>query len=455
MNINLQLTAKLEQRLLMTQQLRQAITLLQYNTIELKQVVQQFVDKNPLLEVEESELPDYYQVSHYSPSYKKSNRISDEEENGLENYAIPTNLRTHLFEQTLLCKFTSEEQMIAEAIIEAVDDNGRLTMSLLDLQATLNSEISINTIEKVLKSIQQFDPIGVAAYDMLECLIIQLEAITNKDDTWHLAKKILRNFSSVISLSFSNIKKMMQQLKVNSDAFNAAMGLIKSLNPYPGIHYTNALEVNIEPELYAKKIKGNWTVFLADSLLTNISINTQYQRFIKQNKSHSSYEALNRELLEAQWLLKGLKRRNETLLEVARYLVEMQSDFIEHGPARMKPLNIADVAAALNIHESTVSRVTTGKYIATPRGLFELKFFFPSHVTTKGGSQCSAVAVKEFIKEIIDKEQPKQPMSDEQIAVLLKGRGINIARRTVAKYREALNIKPSYLRSLQPEEMID
>ncbi len=154
-------------------------------------------------------------------------------------------------------------------------------------------------------------------------------------------------------------------------------------------------------------------------------------------------------------MLKGLKRRNETLLEVARYLVEMQSDFIEHGPARMKPLNIADVAAALNIHESTVSRVTTGKYIATPRGLFELKFFFPSHVTTKGGSQCSAVAVKEFIKEIIDKEQPKQPMSDEQIAVLLKGRGINIARRTVAKYREALNIKPSYLRSLQPEEMID
>ncbi len=263
MNINLQLTAKLEQRLLMTQQLRQAITLLQYNTIELKQVVQQFVDKNPLLEVEESEPPDYYQVSHYSPSYKKSNRISDEEENGLENYAIPTNLRTHLFEQTLLCKFTSEEQMIAEAIIEAVDDNGRLTMSLLDLQATLNSEISINTIEKVLKSIQQFDPIGVAAYDMLECLIIQLEAITNKDDTWHLAKKILRNFSSVISLSFSNIKKMMQQLKVNSDAFNAAMGLIKSLNPYPGIHYTNALEVNIEPELYAKKIKGNWTVFFS------------------------------------------------------------------------------------------------------------------------------------------------------------------------------------------------
>lgn len=449
MNINLQLTAKLEQRLMMSQQLRQAISLLQYNTIELKQIVQQFIEKNPLIDIEEVEKVEPQHEVDYVPSaanYTKYNKIDENEENALENYAIPKNLREHLFEQTLLCKFSPKEQLIAEAIIESIDDNGRLTMTMQDLQLTIADEAGIELIEKVLKEIQCFDPIGVGAASMLECLMIQLQAKTPKDHIWQLAKEILDNFSSIVSLSLGNIKKIMQHLKVNLNDFNQAMSLIRSLNPNPGLEYSDEIATNIEPELYVKKIKGKWTVYLAESLLTNISINTQYQRFIKQNKKHASYEALNRELQEAQWLLKGLKRRNETLLSVARYLVDTQSDFIEHGPSQMKPLNIADVASALGIHESTVSRVTTGKYVATPRGMFELKFFFPSHVSTKGGDHCSATAVKEFIKNIISDETHGQALSDEQIAVRLKDQGINIARRTVAKYREALKIQPSYLR---------
>lgn len=445
----MQLTAKLEQRLMMSQQLRQAISLLQYNTIELKQIVQQFLEKNPLIELEEVEDIEQQQHDEYTPSqvnYSKYNKIDENEENALENYSTPKSLREHLFEQTLLCKFNPKEQLIAESIIETIDDNGRLTMSMTDLQLTIADEAGIDLIEKVLKEIQLFDPVGVGAASMLDCLSIQLEAKVPRDNIWHLAKDILDNFSSIVTLSAVNMKKIMRQLKVNAIEFNQAMDLIRSLNPNPGSTYSDEMATNVEPELYVKKIKGNWVVYLAESLLTNISINTQYQRFIKQNKKHASYEALNRELQEAQWLLKGLKRRNETLLAVARYLVDVQSGFIEYGPSQMKPLNIADVALALGIHESTVSRVTTGKYVATPRGMFELKFFFPSHVSTQAGDNCSATAVKEFIKNIISDEARGQALSDEQIAERLKDQGINIARRTVAKYREALKIQPSYLR---------
>jgi RNA polymerase sigma-54 factor len=213
------------------------------------------------------------------------------------------------------------------------------------------------------------------------------------------------------------------------------------------MQFSTEMNINLEPELYVKKVKNKWQVFLAESLLTQVKINKQYQEIIRQHKKQGSYATLKHELEEARNLLKGLKKRNETLLAVGSYIIELQQDFLERGPAFMKPMNIVDVSQVLTIHESTVSRVTTGKYIMTNRGVFELKYFFPSHVGMQTGDTCSAIAVKSYIKEIINQETVEHALSDEEIAEILRKKGITISRRTVAKYRESMKILASYQRA--------
>lgn len=462
MSTKMLVSVKLDQRLTMSQQLRQAITLLQYNTLDLKQLVQQHLETNPLLEMDETEIEsvaeeenysvtsesseDQSEISKFSAALSRQNK-SYVDESTLENFSIPKTLREHLLDQTLLCHFNPREQMAAEAIIDAVDENGCLTMSLYDIQQVLG-EVNypdIELLEKTLKKIQTFDPIGIASRSIQECLLIQLEYSTEKDAIWELACKIVKeHFENVAS---TNMKKIIRQLNVTQEEFAEAMTLIRSLNPHPGLEYASDLELNVEPELYVKKIKGKWQVFLSESILTNIKINNQYQELIKQNKKHDSYEALKQELEDARGLLKGLRHRNETLLMVASYIMEKQKDFLEHGKASMKAMNIADVAHALEVHESTISRITTGKYIATPQGVYELKYFFPSYVLTESGEMCSDTAVKTYIKEIIAAETVDHIYSDNEIADFLQNKfSLNIARRTVAKYREALKIMSSYQR---------
>lgn len=456
-------SVKLDQRLSMSQQLRQAITLLQYNTLDLKQLVKQQLETNPLLEADESEIEtsvdeeqsylsasesteDSAQFLKYSASLSKQNKYHIDEST-LENCAIPKSLREYLLDQTLLCHFDKKEEMIAEAIIDAVDENGYLTMTLEDIQHVLGAHNfpDLGLLESVLKRVQTFDPIGVASRGIQECLLIQLECLSEKNEAWEIAYKIIKdNFENIAT---SHVKKVIKQLDLSQDEFAEAMTIIRTLNPHPGQGYASDLELNIEPELYVKKIKGKWQVFLAESILTHLKINNQYQELIKQNKKHDSYEALKQELEEARGLLKGLRHRNETLLMVASHIMEMQKDFLEHGKSHMKAMNIADVAQALEVHESTISRVTTGKYIATPQGVFELKYFFPSYVMTDSGETCSDTAVKTHIKEIIHKETIHHIYSDNEIAEMLQKKlGVNIARRTVAKYREALKIMSSYQR---------
>ncbi|MDR3476576.1 MAG: RNA polymerase factor sigma-54 [Gammaproteobacteria bacterium] len=457
------LTTRLDQRLSMSQQLTQAITLLQYNTLDLQQLVQQYIETNPLIEVdepEESEEPDgdaellagesdeQYYLSNYSADYSRSHEYTgDEDDSSLENHATPKSLRDYLIEQTLLCKFSLLEQVVAVAIIDAIDDDGRLTMSMEDIRATISEpaipEMAI--LEFVLKKIQTFDPLGIAAKDMQECLLIQLNCMENKDIHWQVAYSIISHHFELVAVK--NSKKIIQKLGLTHEAYADAMALIRSLNPNPGREFSASVDIKAEPELYIKKIKNKWQVFRSDSILNHVKINKQYQNLLRQSKKHASYDVLNKELQEAQWLLRGLKRRNETLLIVASYIVETQHDFLEKGHAFMLPMNMAEVALAVNLHESTISRITTGKYISTPKGIFELKYFFPSQVLTKTGEGCSDTAVKSHIKDIIASEVNGHIHSDEEMAVILKNKGIHIARRTVAKYREAMKIEPSYQRA--------
>lgn len=463
MSTKMLLTTKLDQRLVMSPQLSQAITLLQYNTIDLKQLVQQYIQTNPLIDIENTEAFEIDQETNESHSSLQDNEVDTQQfnlsadlsraqrysgdETSLENYSIPVSLRNHLLDQTLLCQFNPKKQIIAEAIIDAVDENGQLTMSLTEIQQSLSTHTpsELNLIETVLQKIQTFDPPGIAFRDLRECLLIQIEHLSKPDNTWNIAKEILSKYFE--TLSVREYKSIMKNIRISQQTFNDALSLIQSLNPKPGLQYSNENNINIEPELYVKKIKNTWRVFLSESILTNIKINHQYHDLIKQNKKHDSYAALNKELQEAQWLLKGLQRRNETLINVATHIVKLQTDFLDFGLTFMKPMNIIDISQALNLHESTVSRVTTGKYIATPRGVFELKYFFPSYVLTQSGEMCSDTAVKEMIKDIISGETHEHIYSDNEIAVMLKQKGINIARRTVAKYREALKILPSYQRA--------
>ena len=454
------LNVRLDQRMAMSQQLTQAITLLQYNTLDLKQLVQQHLETNPLMELdepednaEETELisddeEDQSYLSQYSASIAKSSQYVDsEDESSLENVALPKSLSAFLLEQTLLCKFTLLEQAIAEAIIGCIDDDGRLLISIADLQKTViaHEEPSLEQIAAVLERIHTFDPIGVGAKNLRECLLIQLAYFPKKDTVWKTAHQIISDHFDLISTK--NAKKIIQRLELTHQDYTRALDLIRSLNPYPGREFEGTRDVHVEPELYVKKVKNKWRVFRVDSVLTHVKINKQYQALLKESKKQGPYEALNKELLEAQWLLKGLKRRNETLSLVASHIVEAQEEFLEKGPSAMKAMNIAEVAYACNLHESTISRITSGKYISTPKGIVELKYFFPSHVTMQTGEACSDTAVKEYIKAIISQESHGKVHSDEDIAQLLQQRGINIARRTVAKYREALKILPSYQRT--------
>lgn len=449
MSGKMQLTAKLDQRLAMSQQLRQAITMLQYNTIELKQYVQQAIETNPLIEIEETDQIESSEDGddYYTQSSQYTKRTFHEiDENYIENIAAKKSLRDYLFEQTLLCKFTHDQQIIAESIIDAIDDDGLLTMAIDEIADAVRQIIPISSDEVayVLNAIQHFDPVGVGARDIKECLILQIDQTIPPSEDKETAKRIISY--SFEANAINNASKIIKKLGISEQQFLDAMEIIKKLNPNPGQQYSTELNHNIEPEIYVKKIKDKWCAFLADSILTHVKINKEYQQLISQSKKQQSNNSLVKELQEAQWLLKGLQRRNETLLKVASYIVQVQHAFFEHGPSAMKPLTNADVAQMVDLHESTISRVTSGKYIATPHGVYELKYFFPSQLSQQGNT-CSDTAVKELILKIISQESGDNVYSDSDIAELLKDQGIKIARRTVAKYREALNILPSYQRA--------
>ncbi len=461
----------------MTPQLQQAIRLLQLSSLELQAEIQEALETNPLLEVEE----DF--DSNDSPDPESVLDSSSSDISQLENSTIPEELPTdsewedtfdtqiptqtssqvmdsgierdnednsgdtlqeHLLWQMRLTPFTEAEQAIASIIIDSIEDDGYLQGTLEDIQQSLGDEyedIELDEIEAVLHRIQHFDPVGVAARDLRECLLIQLKLYeSNIDHTDLLTELIDKHLDTLAKRDYAQIKRA---LKITDEQLTELVKSIQLLNPRPGSHIQVDKTEYIVPDVYTRKINGKWQLSLNPDNAPRIQVAEHYASMIKRADNSADNTYLKNNLQEARWFLKSLQSRNETLLKVTEAIIERQSGFLDHGDEAMKPLVLADIAEKVEMHESTISRVTTRKYLHTPRGIFELKYFFSSHVSTDTGGECSATAIRAIIKKLVLAENPRKPLSDSKIAEILNDQGINVARRTIAKYRETLAIPPS------------
>ena len=466
------LQLKLSQHLALTPQLQQSIRLLQMSTLELEQELEKYVSENPLLEREEeeyaptlpqpgsneaeiaaSEKPEVEPVAEPSSaddeswlgeegSYSSSSGSFDDDDNEYQDIqAATTSLREHLSWQLGLMTIPERDRTLVQCLIEALDDDGYLTQTLEELAETLPSELEIEPeeLQIALRHLQYFDPTGVGARNAQECLALQL-AILPADDIQVLALKIVRDHLALLAgRDFVKLKKL---TGCDDDALRAAQLLIRSLNPRPGAQYTALAARYVTPDVVVRKLRGHWTVNVNSDAFPRLRINSLYAQILSRQRG----SGLAGQLQEARWLIKNIQQRFDTILRVAQAIVDRQRQFLDHGEVAMRPLVLREIADILGLHESTVSRVTTQKYMATPRGIFELKYFFGSHVATETGGACSATAIRALIKQLIGAEEPKKPLSDSQISEVLGQQGIVVARRTIAKYREALNIPPVNLR---------
>jgi len=479
-----------EQRLHMTPQLQQAIKLLQLSTIDLQTEIQNVLDSNFMLEVAEeehdaksrkdenqselqdksqqpsaeasasdtgdltakAEMPDelpldskWEDVYDGSTSYSQAAPDDRQEQWESANQSGET-LREHLSWQMELTPFSDNDREIAIALIDSIAEDGYLHIPLEEIHQGLLNEadedpIEMDEVEAVLHHIQQFDPLGSGSRTLEECLLIQLQHFPEDTPHLKLATDLIKNH--LPALGNRDFNRIMRQMRINQETLSVIIELIQSLNPRPGEDITPAKPEYIVPDVYVKKIKGHWRVDLNPETMPKIRINQQYAKLIRRNDNSNDTNSMRDHLQEARWFLKSLQSRNETLMKVAKCIVERQRGFLDYGDEAMKPLVLRDIAEAVEMHESTISRVTTQKYMHTPRGIFEFKYFFSSHVNTTEGGVCSATAIRAIIKKLIAAESPAKPLSDSKIADLLLKQGIKVARRTVTKYREAMMISSS------------
>jgi RNA polymerase sigma-54 factor len=451
------------QHLTLTPQLQQAIRLLQLSTIDLQQEIQLAVESNPMLEAtpnEEKEEPQSvntlnneefsdFQWSQLYSNTNKSNHFDDVDHNFDNLYCTTTNLQDHLHWQLGLSQMSDVDRVIATTIIDAINDDGFLTTTVSELQNSLNSNelpVDLEEVEAVRHKLQLFDPVGCAAENLVETLLIQLTQLSLEPDRLQLVKKII--FEDIDLLGQHNYRQLMKNHHISEKIVDEILQIIQRLNPKPGNVIHQDITEYIIPDITVKKINNEWKVYLNQNALPNLSINRQYAALIQRADNSEDNQFLKNNLQEARWFLKSIQSRQETLLKVATCIVDYQKSFLEFGEEAMKPLILNDVASALDMHESTISRVTTQKFMHTPRGLFELKYFFSSHVNTDSGGECSSTAIRAVIKKLITAENRKKPLSDSKIAALIAAQGINVARRTVAKYREAMGIAPSNERKM-------
>ena len=467
------LDLRIGQHLTITPQLQQAIRLLQLSSIELEQEIREVLEKNPLLEetdhadgeeagaadesaeavtadearddsegdADPAELDwegDYEVLSSGSGSGEDDNDTNFEARN-----SRPTSLRDHLLWQLQMTPFSDRDRLVALAIIDAIDEDGYFVGGIDEILATLpGMDLAADEIEAVLHQVQNFDPVGVAARTLGECLDLQLRRL-DPATPYRDAARMLTDPIHLKLLGQRDFKEIKRLTHLDSETLGPAMALLKGLNPRPGSHVSTAPDAYVVPEILVKKRRGSWRADLNVAAMPKLRINSHYERLIQRGRGSAQDRFLHDHLQEARWFLKSLRSRNETMLKVARVIVDRQRGFFDHGPEAMRPLVLHDVAGEVGMHESTVSRVTTNKYMMTPRGIFELKYFFSSHVGTADGGTCSATAIRSLIRKIIEAEPPDRPISDSKIADMLLEQGINIARRTIAKYRESLSIPPS------------
>ena len=452
----------LNQHIMLTPQLQQAIRLLQLSTFDLRQEIQLQIESNPMLEADlndsnndidepsienttnaHDEFSDFQWSNLYTNTIQ--NKTFNEDNYQQKNlYCTSISLQDYLRWQLELTPISNRDSIIAITIIDAINDDGYITGSLTDLHNSLNSPLdplSFKEMEAVRHRIQHFDPIGCGVSSLAETLLIQLEQLPPNTLHLDLAKKIINE--NIRLLGKHNYRKLMKIYTIDESTLNNILTMIQHLHPKPGNRIDHVKLEHIKPDLTVKKINQHWQVTLNSNTLPHLSINTYYASLLNRMKNRVDTKFLKYNLHEARWFLKNIQNRQETLLKVACYIVDYQKEFLEFGAVAMKPLILNDVADALGMHESTISRVTTQKFICTPRGVFELKYFFSSHVSTTIGGECSSTAIKAVIKKLIDAESHERPLSDSKIVALINEQGIKIARRTVAKYREDMCIAPS------------
>ncbi len=466
------LQLRLSQQLAMTPQLQQAIRLLQLSTLELQQELQQALESNPLLEqidtheeidtretqdsetldtadaLEQKEMPEELPLDASwdtiytagTPSGTSGDYIDDE----LPVYQGETTqtLQDYLMWQVELTPFSDTDRAIATSIVDAVDDTGYLTVPLEDILESMgDEEIDIDEVEAVLKRIQRFDPVGVAAKDLRDCLLIQLSQFDKTTPWLEEARLIISDHLDL--LANHDFRTLMRVTRLKEDVLKEAVNLIQSLDPRPGQSIQTGEPEYVIPDVLGRKHNGHWTVELNSDSIPRLQINQHYASMCNNARNDGDSQFIRSNLQDAKWLIKSLESRNDTLLRVSRCIVEQQQAFFEQGEEYMKPMVLADIAQAVEMHESTISRVTTQKYLHSPRGIFELKYFFSSHVNTEGGGEASSTAIRALVKKLIAAENPAKPLSDSKLTSLLSEQGIMVARRTVAKYRESLSIPPS------------
>jgi RNA polymerase sigma-54 factor len=478
------LQIRMGQQLAMTPQLQQAIKLLQLSSLDLQHEIQEALDSNMMLEMAEDDgpapaspvtdlsslpaatpEPDYRELGDMdapadipqelavdvswdelydaAPAYSSSTAGGEGEDFALQHAASPT-LHDSLNWQMELARFSERDYAIATALIDSISEDGYLMASLDDILQGLAAQIpglEMDEIKAVLHRIQSFDPPGIGALDLADCLHIQLTQIPDATPGKTVALKLVERHLGL--LAKRDLPSLKNQLQVEDQELSAAIALVRSLEPKPGRLLASEAAPYIIPDVYVVRLGKVWSVKLNPDIAPRLRVNPLYSGMVKRADQSADNTSMKSHLQEARWFIKSLQSRNETLLKVARSIVDRQQAFLDEGAIAMKPLVLRDIAEEVGMHESTISRVTTQKYLHTPNGIFEFKYFFSSHVSTQGGGECSATAIKAFLKEIVTNEDARKPVSDEAIAKILQGRGINIARRTVAKYREAMNIPPS------------
>ena len=450
------LQLKLGQTLTMTPQLQQAIRLLQLPVLDLNAQIQEAIEENIMLEM--ADLPDVPRTNtentaevevvkpedtwQTSPAERSQDTNWSGEGRPISDFADESGetLREHLLWQLELEHFSPRETVIGEALIDAINDDGYLTLSLEDIRDSFSAEagFSVEEVEGALEKVQRLDPAGVGARSLSECLLLQLNQLD--PDTPHLLLAIELARDHLDLIADQQYAELRRSHRASEEELEEALALVRSCHPKPGLSVASGATEYVIPDVFVRKIDGRWQVEISATGVPRISVNQKYAELLRGNSDH---QVLRSQLQEARWLVRSLEIRNETLLKVASSIVSRQQDFLDHGEEAMKPLVLRDVAEAIGMHESTVSRVTTSKYMHTPRGVFEFKYFFSSHLSSVDGDDQSSTAVRAKIRKLIGAENPAKPLSDSKIANLLADEGIKVARRTVAKYREGMKIASS------------
>ncbi|BFM48003.1 RNA polymerase factor sigma-54 [Marinomonas sp. THO17] len=483
------LQLKLGQQLTMTPQLQQAIRLLQLSTLDLKQEIHEFLESNPLLELDDDDLtaidlpasieskvendtskekansesaeearlesewtesiPEELSIdSNWDDTYQSSAAVSDvtsfDNEMDFESRNAPAeSIQDHLIWQLNLTHMSDRDLEIAYAIVDCVQPDGYLSMPLEDILESLTGDLEdleLDEIQAVQHRLQRFDPVGVCSIDLRDCLLVQLEAFQDHP-LFRSTQNLISHYLNL--LGSRDFVQLSRKTKLKDEALKEVIHLIQQLNPRPGSAIDEDDTDYVIPDVSVKKRNGIWQVELNNDALPPIKINETYSAMANTASTAEDVSYIKNSLQEAKWFMKSLQSRNETLLKVASCIVSRQIDFFELGEEAMKPMVLHDVAEEVGMHESTISRVTTQKYMHTPKGIFELKYFFSSHVNTASGGECSSTAIRAMIKKLVADEPAKKPLSDNKLATILADQGIQVARRTVAKYREAMNIPPS------------